>query len=191
MPCRKKPDDVPDDVSDNILCQEEDPVCMVCRMPCATRACQCSFLHLQCAREHAEHLGRECSTCQTRLRLRGLEAKPERTDEERRIAKQQREVAHRRALEAAVLTRAWPRKVWPVLRTMYSERIGIRTALNRIVRDDARTFSQRCLDSGLVSPDEALNEIAWIESKFDLLPSRVQRRLQHQWRVSKSADLSW
>lgn len=166
-------------------------VCMVCRMPCSTRACQCSYLHKQCAREHAEQLGPTCRTCGTRLRLHGLEAKPKRTAEEREIARQQREVAQRRAMEAAVLTRSWPHKVWPVIRVMYSERVGVRTALNRIMRDDVHAFCQRCLDSGLASPEQALIEIAWVESKYDLLPSRMQQRLQHQWADAKPADLSW
>ena len=100
-------------------------------------------------------------------------------------------MAHRRSLHANALTRVWPCTVWPVARVLYSERVGVRTALNRIVREDRVSFRQRCLDGGQAKPDAILEEVQWIEAKYDLLPRGVQRRLQREWEISKPIDPLW
>ena len=106
--------------------------------------------------------------------------------------RRQREVAHRRSLNASALTRNWRRTVWPIARVMYSDRVGVRTALNRIVREDQASFRQRCFDGGGISePDAVLKEIRWIEGKYDLLSHHTQRKLQRDWKHAEPQDQTW
>ena len=76
---------------------------------------------------------------------------------------------------------------------MYSDRVGVRTALNRIVREDQMSFRQRWFDAGgNTEPDVILKEIQWIEGKYDLLSRRTQRQLQRDWKHAEPLDdLTW
>lgn len=150
-------------------------------------------MHFECADEYIYQIGDRCMVCDSKLQLHSLQRQPRVTSEERQLMRRQREVAHRRSLNASSLTRSWRFTVWPIMRVMYSDRVGVRTALNRIVREDRMSFRQRWFDGGgNTEPDVILKEIQWIEGKYDLLSRHTQRRLQRDWKHAEPLDdLTW
>lgn len=149
-------------------------------------------MHRECALQYLDHVGDACAVCgETLARAAKLEALPRSTRDDRLVSRQQRRVAQMRGLEATERTRSWPRTVWPVARALLPSNVGVRTVLNRLVREDAPDFRQRALDSGLRDPDEVLHGVRWVEGKYDLLPSRLQRRMMREWKRAQPAELSW
>jgi len=166
----------------------EEARCAICQETCSTYACKCSVMHRACAAQFRLEMGSTCPTCRSSLRAPGrLERRPFSTPEDQQLRRVQRRVAREREREARMRARSWPRYVWPIARDVIGNRVGVRTALNRIVRDESQRFVERSRDAGVRDPKATLRDIEWVEQRFDLLSDELRGRLQRQWAEERCA----
>ena len=154
----------------------EAAACAVCQEACSTYACKCSAMHRACAARFRREMGSTCPTCRTSLCAPSrLEARPGATPHDQQLRRVQWRVARERECEARRRARSWPRHVWPIVREVLGSRVGVRTALNRIVRDESERFVERSRDAGFDDPKATLRDVEWVERRFDLLSRRPAR----------------
>ena len=142
-------------------------------------------MHAPCAARFRREFGAACPTCRAAVASpRALERRPDAPREERRVRRAQRRVAREREREARARARAWPRAVWPIARWVVGRHAGVRTALNRLVRDDAARFLRRSRDAGCDDPQALLRDVEWVERRYDLLSAATRERLRQQWQAA-------
>ena len=59
----------------------------------------------------------------------------------------------------------------------------MRTALNRLVRDDAARFLG-ARATGCDDPQALLRDVEWVERRYDLLSAATRERLRQQWQAA-------
>ena len=70
--------------------------CIVCQHACHSKACQCSYLHLECVHELLQARNAPCPICGATYQTFGLQMRPPDTPNEELLVKQQEKIAKRK-----------------------------------------------------------------------------------------------
>ena len=166
---------------------KDNDVCIICRYPCTSQVCNCSFMHEECAGEYFSHYnGRKCIICNNTFRRINLQPCPTIPKEDRILLMHSRKNRQHHIRKTKYTTRMWSNRIFPhVLGFYYRHGIKIRhnmfMSLSNICLDESNenAFKQYLLDKGMkdIQINRDLQMMHNIFSNYGVLPKSVKSHL--------------
>ena len=174
--------------------------CIVCQHACHSKACQCSYLHLECVHELLQARNAPCPICGATYQTFGLQMRPPDTPNEELLVKQQEKIAKRKEralnIELKCMFRASAPsllKLYPYLR--YAKKVDARILINEIAIDPdmEKALHQRLLDEGMTYVD-AVRHIEFIKKTsmtYEFMSYRNTQCLSRIFTTALHDDATW
>ena len=161
---------------------DDERVCAICQKPCTRLACDCLFMHRECAMQYKRRCSATCTICHATIECEHLSPRPRSTLEEREVVRKQRFLRRERELAMHAKVRAWRHSLWPiVVDTLPRRPRDLENALLHLrLPNYEGTFIQRVMDRGgtRIDADRLVDEVRQLDSEFETLSISVRRRLQ-------------
>ena len=169
---------------------DSDTVCAVCRYPCSSRVCSCSYMHRECADAFLRHYS-QCPVCTKSLRWSWLlQQMPCETEEDRLCQAKQNSIRHRDIRKMRRHIRTWRVVLWPAIMAVFKyrrPRNAHATLIAFALSEYEAALKQRLFDAGCrqTEVDSYLREIHHIASNFDTLPISIAQEVRLGFSISR------
>ena len=167
---------------------DDEGKCIVCYQECSTKACRCSCMHKECAREYIEKFKNSCVVCGGTIRVTFLEKRA--ADEQETLVEQVPNARDRQKY------RAWRRLVWPHVATVLRvRRVDVHVALLTILNDsDYQNSIVQCMMNSGMDRGEAdilLSEIMWTAQNYEVLSQSIKKVIESGFQRRLRVAYAW